>query len=368
MNIKKIISLLLLPVIISSCSVKNEPDNRIYLLVGAYSDGTTPGISVYDFDIQTGDFEPVSELKEVINPSYLVISPDEKFVYSVNETGDGSVSAFTFDSTNGTLRFINQQSTEGGDPCYITVDKEQTAIITANYSGGNISVFPLGAQGDILELTQRIDFSLQSHLHTAVFSPDEKYLLATDLGEDCIYIFEFAKHRGTSYLKQYPEKTTRLEAGSGPRHLAFHPGQDKVYCINELSGKISVFDYQEGTLLPIQSIASDTTLGTKRKGSADIHLTPDGRFLYASNRLQADGIAIFSVDPEDGYLSTVDYQSTGLHPRNFSISPNGKYLLCANRDSNQIQIFEIDSQTGLLEDTGKTITLSRPVCLQWIRK
>ncbi|MDR0506521.1 MAG: lactonase family protein [Dysgonamonadaceae bacterium] len=360
---KKLTVLIAFVVLFASCSSQKE---ILYLLVGSYSDGTTPGISIYMFDMQTGNYEYVSDLKDIFNPSYLAVSPDKKFVYSVNETGDGYVSSFAFDKTNGNMHFINRQPVEGGDPCYININGEQTALITANYSGGNISVLPLNSKGNIEELTQNITFSPQSHIHTVVFSPDEKYIYATDLGRDCIYTFKALKNENHFYLKQDTANITRLETGSGPRHLTFHPVKNMIYCINELSGKITVFTCNESSLSAVQSINSDTTSGEGLKGSADIHLSPDGKFLYASNRLKADGIAIFSVNPNDGLLTSAGYQATGIHPRNFIISPDGKYLLCANRDSNNIQIFEIDSDTGLLHDTGKSIELPRPVCLKWI--
>jgi 6-phosphogluconolactonase (cycloisomerase 2 family) len=371
---KKATSLLILFVIFSSCSAKKETpvveinNGNLYLVVGSYSDGTTPGISVYNFGTQTGDFEYVSEVKDIVNPSYLVVSPDEKFVYSVNETSNGAVSSFAFDKTTGTLSLINYRFTEGADPCYININKEQTALVTANYSGGNISVFPLNETGSIDPLAQNIAFTPQSHIHTVVFSPDETHLLATDLGKDKIYTFEVSNNRNGIYLTQESNNTTILKSGSGPRHLAFHPKKNVVYCINELSGMVTTLDNREGILTAVQYIASDTTSGVGRKGSADIHLTPDGKFLYASNRLKADGIAIFSVHPDDGTLTNVGYQETGIHPRNFIISPNGKFLLCANRNSNAVQIFEINPQNGLLRNTGKEITLDQPVCLKWIKK
>lgn len=366
--------LLILPLICIACNSKKETSNaeidngQLYLIVGSYSDGTAPGISVYNFETQTGNFEYVSEIKDIVNPSYLTVSNDENYIYSVSETTPGAVDAFTFDKTTGTLSLINDQFTEGADPCYININKEQTAVVTANYSGGNISVFPLNKQGCVGTLSQNIAFSTGSHIHTVVFSPDGNYLLATDLGKNRIYTFQVLHNANGMYLIQQPEKTTILESGSGPRHLAFHPRKDVVYCINELSGKVTVFHYEEGVLSAVQSIASDTTSGTGSKGSADIHLAPNSRFLYTSNRLQADGIAIFSVDSEEGTLTKVGYQETGIHPRNFIISPNGKYLLCANRDSHTVQIFEINPATGLLQDTGKEISVSKPVCLQWIKK
>jgi 6-phosphogluconolactonase (cycloisomerase 2 family) len=160
----------------------------------------------------------------------------------------------------------------------------------------------------------------------------------------------------------------KLETGFGPRHLAFHPNGKYLYCIGELSGKVAVFTYNDYKPEIIQTINSDTTQTSGKKGSADIHLTSDGRFLYSSNRLKADGIAIFSVNQENGQLTFIGYQPTGIHPRNFTITPNDKFLLCANRDTNNIQIFEIDSVSGLLHNTGKDIHLDKPVCLKWIKK
>ena len=360
-------------VFFGSCTQANKTgDDHWFLMVGSYSDGTTPGISVYDFDIQTGEYTYLSDSKQIVNPSYLAVSKNERMVYSVNETQEGAVSAFRFDKEKGILSFVNSRPTNGADPCYISTDKGENLIITANYSGGNISVFPLDADGSIKPLSVNINPNVPdspvSHIHTVIFSPDETRLLATDLGKDRIYSFEVKPEARDSFLVLTPENVTVLEPGSGPRHLAFHPNGKYLYCINELSGQVTAFEYNDGTPKAIQSIVSDTTQTSGKKGSADIHLTSDGRFLYSSNRLRADGIACFAVNPENGLLTSIGYQSTGVHPRNFIISPNDKFLLCANRDTNNIQIFEIDPATGLLNDTGKEIGLDKPVCLKWIRQ
>ena len=353
-------------------SAKKTDEANMFLLAGSYSDGTTSGISVYDFNIQTGDYTYVSDIKQIVNPSYLVVSENEQMVYSVNETKAGAVSAFRFDKNTGTLSLVNSQPAKGDDPCYINMNKDESFIVTANYSSGNISVFPLDTDGSIKPLSMSIDLNVPdspaSRMHTVVFSPDETRLLATDLGKDHIYSFEVKPDVTEDFLVPVPENVTILKPGSGPRHLAFHPNGKYLYCINELSGKVTVFEYKDEKLEVIQYIISDTTQTSRRKGSADIHLTSDGRFLYSSNRIIADGIAIFSVDPENGKLTNIGYQLTGVHPRNFIITPNDKFLLCANRDKNNIQIFEIDSTTGLLHDTGKEINLNKPVCLKWIKK
>jgi len=364
------------------CSQAQKTDsNHLYLLAGSYSDGTTSGISVYDFNMQTGAYSLVSDVKEVVNPSYLVVSKDEQMVYSVNETKEGGVSAFKFDKRKGALSFINAQVAYGNSPCNINVDSRQRFIITANYGGGNLSVFPLNKDGSIKPISLNINMNTQnmtvsadtvppppSRIHTVVFTPGEKYLLATDLGKDRIYTFAVEPDATDTFLRLLPERTVALETGSGPRHLAFHPSGNYLYCINELSGTITVLSHIEDNPVVIQTIVSDTVQTAKRRGSADIHLTADGRWLYASNRATANDIAIFSVNPQTGLLTTIGHQPTGAHPRNFIITPNDKYLLCANQNSNNIQIFEIDSATGMLRNTGNDITLDRPVCLKWIRK
>jgi len=344
----------------------------LYLLIGTYCLEENPGIFVYDLNIETGKVEYVSDISGLSNPSYLNISSDGEFVYAVGENDEKSstASALRFDKKNGTLTLLNTEYTKGGSPCYINVDKGRTFAVTANYTGGNISVFPIQKDGLIRPATQIIPFQPNiSHLHTVVFSPDEKYLFATDLGTDMIY--KFNVHPGIPsgiYLEQDGAFAAKLDAGSGPRHLTFHPNGDYLYCINELMGHVTAFKYSDGKLTRFQQIMSDTTPGVGGKGSADIHITPDGKFLYASNRLKNDGIAIYRINPANGELTSVGYQHTGVHPRNFIITPNGKFLLAANRDTNNIQVFQINPETGLLTDTNNDIKIDKPVCLKLMAK
>ena len=347
--------------------------SHLYMLVGTYTSGASDGIYVYRFDEETGMSEYVSET-ELSNPSFLAVSACERFVYSVSEnTGnDAHVYAFSFDKNIGKLSLLNGQLT-GDAPCYVSVDQTGSFVVTANYMGGNLSVFPLAADGSLLPVAENFKFmrtgptsrQQQSHLHSAVFSPTRRHLFAADLGGDVLY--KFSTRNEAPFLISGIPTSYALEPGSGPRHLTFHPNGKFVYLINELSGKVTVFSYDDGNLVAIQYIAADISDGVK--GSADVHVSPDGRFLYASNRANTNNIAIFSINVADGKLTLVGHQPTGRHPRNFIITPNGKFLLVASQNSHIIQVFEIDKNTGLLtEDISKQITaINRPVCIKFIK-
>ena len=344
---------------------------NMYLMVGSYATPEEEGIKVYAWDNEKGEALYVSGLKGISNPSYQVVSADGNRVYSVGEDeGETSTAhSLSFDKTNGKLTLMNTQLTNGGAPCYINLSPDEDWVITANYMGGSISVLPLDASGRLSENVSTFAFTGegenkirqgQPHLHCVEFTPDGKFLLANDLGTDKIHVFPLASD---GKLDEMGTFDVELEPGSGPRHLCFSKDGRFVYLINEISGKVTTLIYNEGTLQPIHYIEADTV---NAQGSADIHLSPDGKFLYASNRLKADGIAIFSVNQETGVLTKAGYQLTGIHPRNFIITPDGRFLLVACRDSYVIQIFRRDEKTGLLVDTGKTIETSKPVCLKFL--
>ena len=205
------------------------------------------------------------------------------------------------------------------------------------------------------------------HLHCVRITPDGKYLLADDLGTDQIHKFNINPNANADNKEKFLTKGTpeafKVAPGSGPRHLIFNSDGKFAYLINEIGGTVIAFRYADGMLDEIQTVAADTV---NAQGSGDIHLSPDGKYLYASNRLKADGVAIFKVDETNGTLTKVGYQLTGINPRNFIITPNGKYLLVACRDTNVIQIFERDQATGLLTDIKKDIKVDKPVCLKFV--
>lgn len=348
-----------------------------YLLIGTYTNDKSEGLYVYNFNPLTGVATKVSVIN-TDNPSFLVASPDEKYVYAVNENGNknnpGSIAAFSFDKTKGTLSLLNVQPTIGDHPCYVSIHKSGKWVTAANYSGGSAVVFPVNPDGSLGQASDFVqhegkgtDVKRQEkpHVHSTVFSPDNKQLLVQDLGTDKIVLYDFNDKTGKITPSSQP--FAKVKDGAGPRHIAFHPNGRFVYLMEEMGGAVTVFSYNKGTLKALQNISSHPTDFTGTKGSADIHLSPDGRFLYASNRGQANSIAVFSIGQKTGMLRLAGIQSClGKSPRNFSIDPTGKFLLVANQSSNDIVIFTRNKQTGLLTDTGERIQVDKPVCLQWI--
>lgn len=357
--------------LLTSSTPKSPLSDELTMIVGTYTGGTSKGLYSFRFDQHTGIATPLSHT-EIKNPSYFTVSNDGKQIYAVSELGEqeAAVTAFDFDAIQGTFKRRNTERTFGADPCNITTNGQ--VVVTANYSGGNVSIFPLRKDGTLEPMSTIEQFKgkgmdpkrqAKPHLHCVMFSPDGKYLFANDLGTDHIYRFDNLTTSASKALKLNPSATLTLKAGSGPRHLTFAPNGKQAYLINELSGTVVVFDYKKGKLTPKQEIAADTV---NAQGSADIHVSPDGAFLYASNRLKADGIAIFKIDRKTGQLTKVGYQLTGIHPRHFNITPNGKYLLVACRDNNAIQVFERDPRSGLLTKTDREIKVDQPVCVKWV--
>jgi len=352
---------------------------KFYLFVGTYTNTDSKGIYIYEFNSANGQFNWISNTDSVTNPSYLTISKDEKFVYAVNETNGanpGRVTAYSFDKKNGTLHFLNTTASGGDDPCYISTTSDNKWLAVANYTSGTATVFPINSDGTVAPYSQIIYDSVYRnsreiatpHVHETVFSPDEKYLLTPDLGLDEIITYRF-----DSAIKQPLILTsaafTKSEKGSGPRHLVFSKNKKFVYLMHEMGGTVTAYDYNKGKLSEIQKIATFPEGFAGRKDGAEICISPDGKFLYASDRGDLNTITIFSIDRVSGKLNLKGTESTfGKGPRNFIIDPTGNYLLAANQDSRNIVIFKRDMETGLLIKTDKEIEIPRPVCLQMIPK
>jgi len=345
-------------------------EKKLNLVVGTYTKSCeSKGIYVYEFDSKSGDFSLKSNTENIINPSYLTVSSDNKFVYSVSENDKkSSVSAFGFDSKSGKLNFINYQNPNGLNPCYIiNVEKN---VITANYSSGSISVLGKnndGSIGAVKQVVQHIGKSISAsrqeapHAHMVYFSPDKKYVLANDLGTDKVYVYQYNPNSATEVLTL--KSSITVKAGSGPRHLIFSKDGKYVYLLQELDGTITSFSYADGVL---KKVSETTVVAADFKGdigAADIHISPDGKFLYATNRGTANDISVFKI-LKNGKLEFVQRTSTlGKGPRNFNIDPTGNFLLVGHQYTNEIVIFKRDKKTGSLTATGKKIPLCSPVCL-----
>ena len=350
-----------------------------YLFIGTYTGNGSKGIYVYRFNNVTGELKWISNTDSVMNPSYLTIAPNGKYIYAVNETGGkqpGQVSSFSFNHATGPLTLINQQLSGGDHPCYISTDKHGRWIVVGNYSSGNLSVLPVNKDGSLQPYTQLIQHTGNSvnkqrqdkpHVHATVFSPDSKYVFSPDLGMDKIMIYPF-NSSSQQPLQTLDSSLINTEPGAGPRHFVFHPNKKEAYLIEELSGTVTVYKYNKGKLNALQQISTHPSDYKGVIGSADIHLSPDGKFLYASNRGDANSITIFSIEKRTSKLKWQGYQSTmGTKPRNFTIDPTGQYLLVANQGSNNIVVFKRNAETGLLTDTGHRIEVPSPVCLQFMK-
>lgn len=348
-----------------------------YLFVGTYTGGTPDkGIYVYRFNTKTGRLHPVSTTQDITNPSYLTLAPDGLHLYACTDTkmpNAGSVTAFAFDPHRGTLTLLNKQPSGGENPVYLAVDKTGKFVVNGNYTEGTLSVFPIQGDGSVGAYVQRFAFQdssiIQSrqekaHIHSTVFSPGNDYVFAPDLGSDKIRVFHF--DGGNSKPLTLKEGlTVKTVLGSGPRHFAFHPNEQFAYCMEELSGMVSAYTYHNGKLDPIQRIFSYSKI-REEYNSADIHISPDGLFLYTSNRLDGENtISIFSIDAKTGMLTLIGHQSTlGDHPRNFTLDPTGKFLLVANQVTGNIVVFKRNPKTGLLKKKRREVQVFQPSCLQ----
>ena len=349
-----------------------------YLITGTYTTGKSEGIYVYQFNNGDGTVKEVSHIK-ISNPSFVAVSPGEEFVYAVKEEASdsgkgGAIAAFSFNKKTGGLTYLNQQITGGDHPCYVSVDKTGKWVVAGNYTGGSLTVFPVQSDGSLGKASTIIQHTgsgpnkirqASPHVHCAVFSDDNHFLYVPDLGIDKVMIYSFDEKTGKLIPARQPYAVA--DPGAGPRHLCFDPTNKYAYLMEELSGTVVVYKIKKGKLNQKQLISTMPAGDTSFAGSADIHVSPDGKFLYASNRADANTIAIFKVNKKNGRLSFVGHQSTlGKTPRNFTIDPSGNYLLVANQNSDEVVVFKRDKETGLLLDTKNRILVGKPVCLKWI--
>jgi 6-phosphogluconolactonase len=375
--------LLLLISVLSLVSVFANAKSTGYLIyVGTYTTRGSQGIYAYRYDPANGKVESLGLAAETPNPSFVAVAPSRKFLYAANETQDyqgkssGIVSAFSIDPETGKLTLLNQMASRGADPCYVALDHTGKFLLVANYTGGNIAVFPVLPDGRLGEASDFIqhkgsgpnhDRQEAAHAHWIDMSPDNRFALNADLGLDSIFVYRFNPANGKLTANDPP--LAKTEPGAGPRHVAFGPNGRFVYVINEMGSSVTTYFYnaKAGALHKVQTA---TTLPESFHGEntdAEIVIHPNGKFLYASNRGD-DGLAVFAIEPSKGTLTLVEHVSTqGKTPRNFEIDPDGKRLLVANQDSDNIVEFAIDQATGKLTATGTEIKVPAPVCIRFLK-
>ncbi|RYF88290.1 MAG: lactonase family protein [Chitinophagaceae bacterium] len=368
---------LLLCALLPACAPQHQ------LAVGTYTNGKASkgGLYLFEFDSRHASSILLDSLN-ILNPSFVAVAPGGKHLYAVREETGGSnyggaVAAIAVQREQGRLKAMNEQPSMGNHPCYVALHRGGKWLAVGNYSSGTVAILPVAEDGALAPAVTHIAHQGSSvhrgrqaapHVHATVFSPDGNFLLVPDLGTDKLMMYRFDQKTGG--LKPAANAYAASSPGAGPRHVAFHPSNKFVYLVEELTGTIAAYRYgaAEGSLTLLQNIASTPPAFTGFAGSADVHVAPNGKFLYASNRGDANNIAIFSINKSTGLLTPLGHQPTlGKAPRNFTIHPSGRWLLVGNQDSNEIVVFEINKTTGLLTDSGKRISLHKPVCLQWVR-
>ena len=352
---------------------------ELTLYVGTYTSGKSEGIYVYRMDRATGALTRFSSIKSV-NPSFLTIDRSKRYLYAVNEVGEyagkpgGGVSAFAIDPATGNLRLLNEQATQGADPCHLSIDSRKRALLVANYTGGSVTVLPVRTDGT---LAMAVDVKQHEgsgpkeqqkgpHAHCVILDRLERHALVADLGIDKVMIYRF--DRATGNLSPAQQPYAELAAGAGPRHLTLHPSGKYLYVINELDSTMSAFKYNavNGTLTLIETVSTLPGDFSGTSYCADVHVSASGKFLYGSNRGH-DSIVVLEIDPRTGKLKLVEHVSTeGKWPRNFTIDPTGAFLLVANQRTDNVAIFSIDRHTGRLKSTGNTEEIPSPVCLKFL--
>ncbi len=369
------------PALLLSSVPKKEkaPAHRWFLAyVGTYTTKTnSKGIYAYRYDGVTGKLSSLGIAGESADSSFVAVHPSGKFLYAVNEAGKSSmVSAFALEAKTGNLTLLNQLPALGEDPCYISFDKTGKYALVANYTSGNVVVFPILADGKLGEHTALVQDSGTlgpnkerqegPHAHWIETSPDNRFALVSDLGLDEVLVYKFNAVKGTLSPNQPPY--VRLKQGSGPRHIAIRPGGKFVYVVSELNSTVTAFRFnaKTGSLHELQTVTTLPKDFSGRNDTAEIAVHPSGKFLYASNRGH-ESIAVFAIHSTKGTLTFVANVPTGgKEPRHFAIDPGGNYLLAENQLSNNIVVFKIDLATGGLTPTGDVIDVPSPVDLAFL--
>ncbi|MDE1197406.1 MAG: lactonase family protein [Pseudomonas sp.] len=366
---------------LTAISVQAKSMTDYDVLVGAYTAGASEGIYRYGFNTQTGQLE--AKPRQVIkseNPSWLTLSKDQHHLFAVNENGPGQtdvvgkVSSFAIDPKTHAVSFINQIDSKGEEPTHSNLSLDGRFLFVANYAvhpdpGGSLAVVPVGKDGKLSPVAQTAtheaskvnpERQASSHVHSAVPTPDGKYLIAMDLGADKMFVFNYDGKK-TQPLTPAKTPSVDLPPGSGPRHLLFSKDGKHAWLTMEMSAQVAVFDYHDGAFKRTALVDLANKDGQQYRAAGGLHTSPDGKFLYVANRGEANELVVFSIDSSNGQLKEVQRRSVeGKEPREFSFDPSGHFVLIANQKSNQIVTVRVDPKTGLLGETVQKVDFDSP--------
>lgn len=336
--------------------------------------GNNAGIHVYEFNSQTGEMN--FKTRNIENSAgYFTVSSDRRHIYSASSAA--TISAFRYDPASGNLTFLNKQPTGGGGSAYVSTDDSGKYVFSASYGGGSLSALPVESDGSLGPDVQvikhegrSVDTSRQtrSYVHSIVVSPDNRYVITADLGTDRMNIYRFDPNKRPAPLAPAVQPFFKLEPGSGPRHSTFHPNKNFYYVVNELNSTIDGFHYKDGHLTHIQTVKMLDKDYTGKGDAADIHVSPDGKFLYGNTRNNANEVVAYSIDQNSGKLTFLGRQSSlGKGSRTFDIHPTGDFMVVTNQASNTVVVFKRDQKTGLLTATEHKVDLERPSSVKFVR-
>jgi len=365
----------------SEAQEKHAAGNHYLAYVGTYTTKTaSKGIYAFRYDASSGKLEPLGVAAETEDPSWIAIHPNGKFLYAVKEAGKNSmVSGFALNAQTGKLTLLDQLPALGEDPCYISLDKTGKYLLVANYSSGNVVVFPVGADGKLGPATANVrdegplgpnkERQEGPHAHWIETSVGNRFAFVSDLGLDRVLIYKFDAEGGrlSNPDPSQPDAfSSALPPGSGPRHVAFSHDGKFMYVLGELQSTVTTFANEAGEKYrALQTVSALPAAFSRRNDAAEIALHPSGKFIYTSNR-GLDSIAVFHVEGSGLLRLAANVRTGGKEPRHFSIDPSGNYLLAENQLSDTIVTFRIDQKTGALTPTGATLEVPSPVCVAFL--
>ena len=358
-----------------------KPPTAYRVYVGTYTGGNSEGIYQFKLNLADGALQPLGLAGATVNPSFLAIHPNGKFLYAVGEVSEfegkktGGVSAFALDNATGRLKLLNTESSGGAGPCHLTTDSAGKCVLTANYGGGSVAALPIKADGTLAPPSSFIQHTGSSadpsrqkgpHAHSVNLSPDGRFAFVADLGLDMVLIYKFDAATGKLEANNPPH--IKLAPGAGPRHFAFHPSGKFAFVNNEMHSTVTAMSYdaQSGTLTELQTITTLPKGFAGNNSTAEVQVHSSGKYVYVSNRGH-NSIACYTFNESTGKLKKNGHQGENVNvPRNFTIDPTGQFAVVANQQGNSLVVFRVDAANGKLVPTGQMEEVTAPVCVRFL--